>query len=111
MVTISSPVDIDRLFGSADRLASPALLVLAARTPEARDQANGRVLFVAGKKIGSAVFRNRCKRVMRETVRRVGGPWAGWDVALVARRATAQAAPLELDQALTHALERLGIRP
>lgn len=110
MVTISAPSDIERLFTSGMRASSPSLLVLAARTPEARDQNDGRVLFVAGKKAGHAVFRNRCKRVMREAVRRTGGPWPGWDVALVARRATAQAGPAELDRALDAALARLGVR-
>lgn len=111
MVTISAPADIDRLFTSGKRAGSPTLLVLVAQTPEARDPHHGRVLFVAGKKIGPAVFRNRCKRVMRDAVRRAGGPWDGWDVALVARRATAHAAPTELDRALGEALGRLGVRP
>lgn len=66
-------------------------------------------MFVAGKRLGGAVWRNRAKRVMRDAVRRAGGPWAGFDVALVATRETAQAAPGELDSSLGQALRRSGV--
>jgi len=69
----------------------------------------GRVVFVAGKRLGGAVWRNRCKRVMREAVRRADGPWQGHDLALVARAGTAGARSDELDEALRGALRRLGV--
>lgn len=107
MRTITAPSEIDRLFAGGRRVAHPALLVLAlptqARVPE------GRVLFVAGTKLGSAVVRNRSKRVLREAARRAGAPWMGWDVALIARTETAQASPDLLDSALERALRKLGI--
>ncbi len=100
--------EIDRLFAGGRRVSHPALLVLGAPTPEHAAQ-GGRVMFVAGKRLGGAVLRNRCKRVMREAVRRSGGPYAGWDVALIARPATAEASAGVLDQALERALKTLGI--
>jgi ribonuclease P protein component len=106
MRTITAHAEVDRLFTEGGRAAGSTLLVLAVETPEARDP-NGRVLFVAGKKLGSAVVRNRSKRVMRAAVGRVGGPWAGWDVALVARARTRDARPEEIDAALVAAIETL----
>jgi ribonuclease P protein component len=106
MRTITAAREIDRLFTEGRRAADRDLLVLIAPTPGARDP-HGRVLFVAGKRLGSAVLRNRCKRVMRAAVDRVGGPWPGWDVALIARSGTATAAPSALDGALKAATRGL----
>lgn len=66
-------------------------------------------MFVAGKRLGGAVWRNRAKRVMRDAVRRAGGPWDGFDVALVAKRETGQASPGDLDGSLDQALRRSGV--
>lgn len=108
MLTITSSSDIDALFREGQRAAHPLLVVLAGPTPAGRP-AQGRVVFVAGKRIGDAVLRNRCKRVLRETVRRAGGPWPALDVALVARAETGAARPEALDAALGRALKRLGV--
>jgi len=69
----------------------------------------GRVMFVAGKKLGNAVVRNRCKRVMREAARHAGAPWPGFDVAVMARIGTATAGRDELTSALDRLLAKLGI--
>jgi len=110
MKTITAHAEIDRLFAGGRRVSHPALLVLALPTPEARDP-QGRVLFVAGTRLGGAVVRNRSRRVLREAARRSGAPWPGWDVALVARNNTAAAGPATLDEALLRALGALGINP
>jgi hypothetical protein len=47
--------------------------------------------------------------VMRESVRRSGGPWRGFDVAIVARKDTATAPPERIDGALTAALRKSGV--
>ncbi len=103
--TITSAGDIDALFKQGKRASGKLLAVLCAHTPPGRPPP-GRLLFVAGRKTGGAVKRNRCKRVMREAVRRCGGPWPGMDVALVARPAVADAAPGEVDEAVEHLVER-----
>ena len=108
MRTITAHDEIDRLFAGGRRVSYPALLVLAMPTPEGADR-GGRVLFVAGKRLGPAVHRNRCKRVLRETARRAGADLTGWDVALIARRGTADADPAELDHGYRDALVALGI--
>jgi ribonuclease P protein component len=89
--TIKSSREIDALFGTGSRAAGSHVMVLARPTPQERGP-EGRVAFIAGKKLGSAVSRNRCKRVMREAARRAGAPWRGLDVALVARPSVVTAA-------------------
>lgn len=106
--TIKSSREIQMVFADAKRVAHPCVIALIAATPEGRGQ-SGRVAFVAGKKLGNAVVRNRSKRVLREAVRRAGGPWAGLDVVLVAREATATAAAPILDRALADVLSRAGV--
>lgn len=83
-------------------------MVLTTATPQQRGP-EGRVLFVAGKKLGNAVIRNRCKRVLRDAMRRSSGPWNGHDVALIARIGVATASPATVDAALASALRRAGV--
>jgi ribonuclease P protein component len=108
MRTLKAPGEIDALFRSGRRGSTDLVLVLSARTPDWRGP-EGRAVFVAGKKLGGAVVRNRCKRVLRAAVRRCGGPWSGFDVAVVARAATATASPAALDAALRTALAASGV--
>ena len=109
MGTIKSSREIDQVFRESRRAAHPLLIALVAPTPEGRGP-EGRVAFVAGKRLGGAVVRNRCKRVMRAAVRRAHGPWAGRDVLLIARPRTASASPSSLDAALLGVLTRAGAR-
>jgi ribonuclease P protein component len=108
MRTLRAPSEIDALFKSGRRGSTDLVMVLSLRTPERRGP-EGRVVFVAGKKLGGAVMRNRCKRVLREAVRRCSGPWNGFDVAIIARAATATASPAVLDSALRTALGASGV--
>lgn len=108
MSTIRSSREIDGLFRTARRVAHPLFVVLLDRTPTQRGP-EGRVAFIAGRKLGNAVVRNRCRRVLRESARRCGAPWEGWDVVIVARLAAAAARPSALDEALKSALARVGV--
>lgn len=108
MSTIKASADIERVFQNGQRISSPLFTLLVDETPEQRDQC-GRVAFAAGKKLGNAVLRNRCKRVMREAVRRKGGPWPGYDVVLVARRKVASADVERIDGCLDELICRSKI--
>jgi ribonuclease P protein component len=108
MSTIKSSREIDSMFREAAKAANPVVMVLAAKTPPQRGH-DGRVAFVAGKRLGNAVLRNRCRRVLREAVRRSGGPWPGWDVLLLARPKTAAVGSEELDRGVGAALKRVGV--
>lgn len=106
--TIKSSREIQEIFSAARRVAHPCVIALIVTTPEGRGQ-GGRVAFVAGKKLGNAVVRNRSKRVLREALRRAGGPRSGHDVVLIAREATAHASSAELDKALEDVFGRAGV--
>jgi ribonuclease P protein component len=106
--TIKSSREIERMFGEGKRASTPLLVGISIDNDERRGQ-QGRVAFIAGKKLGGAVVRNRAKRVLRESVRRVGGPWEGHDVALIARAGVPSAPPEALDQAVRNVVRRLGV--
>lgn len=106
MSTIKSSREIDAVFREARRIAHPCAIALVATTPERRDP-QGRVAFVAGKKTGGAVQRNRAKRVLREALRRAGGPIQGYDVVLIATKATGSASAIELDRCMNRLISRI----
>ena len=85
MKTIKSSADINRLFKEGRRVNTPELSLIVLCTEGQHDQ-HGRVAFIAGKKLGGAVWRNKAKRRMREACREVGGPFPGYDVAFVAKK-------------------------
>ena len=45
----------------------------------------GRIAFLASKKVGNAVMRNRARRLMKESVRTSGLDFTGFDVIFIAR--------------------------
>ena len=87
MDIIKSSADISRVFKEGRRygFGSTALMVLK---NDGQHGQRGRVAFVAGKKLGNAVWRNKAKRRMREAYRALGGPWSAHDVIFVAGRRT-----------------------
>ena len=109
MRTITAASDVERLFTQGSRTSAGPLSIVATPSP-AYAGGEGRVIFVAGRKLGGAVVRNRSKRVLREACRRAGGPWAGHDVALIGRGGAATSTPAELDAALASCLRRAGLR-
>lgn len=100
---------MEAIFAAGHRVGSPLAVALILKTPTERGRA-GRVAFVAGKRVGGAVVRNRSKRVLREAALRMGAPWQGADVVLIARRGTADAPPAAIDNAVRSLLRRGGVR-
>jgi ribonuclease P protein component len=107
MATIRSSREIDAVFRAARRASHPLITVLVEPSPDTASR-EGRVAYVAGKRLGNAVWRNRSKRVLREAARSAGGPWPGLDVVLVARPGTAGSTPAEVERALISSLRRAG---
>lgn len=83
METIKSHEDISNLFSQGKRIRTPYLTFIV--SPRKQHDPSGRVAFIAGKKLGNAVWRNAAKRRMREVCRAMGGPWSGYDVIFLAK--------------------------
>jgi len=68
------------------------------------------VAFVAGRRVGNAVARNRAKRLMREAARALYPRFdPGWDMVLVARGRMLQAKAPQVEAALASLVRRAGI--
>ena len=99
---------MERLFREGRRSSSYLLNVLCLPSP-AGSPSCGRLGFIAGKKLGIAPYRCRCKRVMRAAAAELGGPWAGWDVVFVARYKTGRANHDKLLKEMGKCLGQLGV--
>ena len=106
METIKSKREFERVFKGGRRYSHP--LVRATVLLGSSDNL-GRVAFVAPKRLGNAVFRNRCKRVLREAARSCGLPAHEADVILFATRATYGSNPEEVARAMRKLLERAHV--
>lgn len=83
--TIKSKADIEDMFKCGKHVSTKGILFIL--LPERSERGrHGRVAFIAGKKIGNAPARNRCKRIMRHAAVVAGAPWDGLDVVMVARK-------------------------
>lgn len=105
--TLTSKREIERLFESGVTGRTHILTVVARRTDDG--DSPGRVMVVAGRSVGSAVRRNRAKRMLREAVKRADGPWPGCHVAVIAKRPLTEARLEQVDEALRRALKQAGV--
>ncbi len=106
METIKSKQDFQRVFSCGRRYGHPLVRVTVFR---GEDDSCGRVAFVAARRLGNAVFRNRCKRVLREAARASDLPARGVDVILFATHSTYASSPAEVSAALDKLLSKAGV--
>lgn len=105
-IRLRRPADFEQVRRDGQSWAHP-LLVLAAR-PNGRDQT--RIGVVASRKVGPAVDRNRAKRLLRESARRLYPQIPpGWDLVLIARREIVAVQEPQVRAALRHLLERSDV--
>ncbi len=84
------------------------VLIVLPRTD--RLETSPRIGVAAGKKLGSAVMRNRIKRKLREAVRQVyPNVPSGVDVILLARAPIAEASVVQIAAALIETLQRAKV--
>ena len=103
MRTLKSRQDFERAFTQGRRCNHPLIRMVVCDAADEGDP--GRVAFVAAKRLGCAVVRNRSKRVLREAARACGLPVAGHHIILFATHRTRNATPEEMVGALA-ALKR-----
>ncbi len=98
MRTIKSKADFSHVYETGRRYNHPLVRMVICDAVTEGDP--GRVAFVAAKRLGCAVVRNRSKRVLRECARACGLPIEGKDVILFATPRTRTASPDEMVSAL-----------
>ena len=106
--TIKSNADINLLFNKGKRVNTPELSLIVLCNEGQHDR-EGRVAFIAGKKLGNAVWRNKAKRRMREACRELGGPFPGYDVAFVARKNVTEHSYSDIVLHLRNSLQKTGM--
>ncbi len=95
--------DFQRVWDNGKSWSHPLVILRAA----ANDKDTCRFGFVAGKKIGKAVRRNRTKRLLREAVRhRLNSIAPGWDIILISRAGAERAEFKDIDAAVESILKR-----
>lgn len=106
MKTIKSRKEFEKVFVRGKRLNDPLLRIRVLKDDEG---GLDKVAFVAPKRLGNAVFRNRCKRVLRESARECGLPISGTDIILFATRETHDATPHDVSKSLMKLLSKAGV--
>jgi len=95
--------DFRRVRQSGKSYAHPLIVLIT----QVNDEMKTRVGVAAGRAVGTAVKRNRAKRLLREAIRPlIPSLAAGWDLILIARPALASATLTETRQALLNVLRR-----
>jgi ribonuclease P protein component len=115
LVRLKSATDFERVRRDGRSHAHPLVVLIARRRAPDEPQPGGatvdpaatRVGIVAGKSVGTAVDRNRAKRLLREALRARAGQLAGgWDLMLIARRPLAASRLADAQPALEQVLRR-----
>ena len=104
--TLKLNSDFRRTYGRGMSAASPVLV------PYALKNRLGvmRIGITTGKKLGSAVERNRCRRIIRAAFRQLEGECCGgWVVVFVARHKTVSRKSTDIEPVMRKQLEALGV--
>ena len=97
------PADVERVRQQGESRRHPYLILLV--LPNELNVS--RFAFIASRRVGKAVRRNRAKRLLREAVRHQLVKIApGWDCVLIARPALLQAPFAEIETAVWQLLKR-----
>lgn len=105
--SLTSPSDFKNVFRSGSTSSSKYVVV---RYVDRDDRENTRMAFVAGKRLGKAVERNRAKRILRESGRRNRDKIApGYDIVVIARPSLKSKSYWDAEKGLLKALTLGGL--
>lgn len=106
ITTLKLNSDFRRVYGRGRSQASPALV-----TYTLKNRAGiCRIGITTGKKLGGAVERNRCRRVIRAAFRTLAPACGGgWDIVFVARHKTGQLKSTQIEAVMREHLKKAGI--
>lgn len=106
--TIKENYIFRRLYKSKKCYVYPQLVVYVARNKA--DNNVVRYGITSSKKIGNAVLRNRCRRVIRAAFLEISDSLCGgYDIVIVARSRAAYAKSYELVKPISESLEKAGV--
>lgn len=105
--TITSSREISQAFSDGRRVHTRYLTLIV--IPAKQHDHKGRVAFIAGKKLGNAVWRNSAKRRMREIAHSLQAPWVGVDVIFLAKGNITKASYSKVLQACEEVIQREGL--
>lgn len=98
--------DLERLREQGQDFHHPLLVLLI----RANGRPDSRFAFSASRQIGGATVRNRVKRLMRESVRRLQGQIeGGWDCLFIARPGAAEGSLAQIEAAMNQVLDRAEV--
>ena len=105
--TITSNRDYQRIYRRGRSIVSPVLVTYAFKTKNN----NLRIGITTSKKVGKAVKRNRCRRVIRAALAHLqADDNASYDIILVARTRTAYCKKKKKEKAMREHFKKLGIK-
>lgn len=108
VTTICQNTDFRRVYGRGKSCKSPALVVYSLKNRAGIC----RIGITTSKKLGGAVERNRCRRIIKEAYRRLSPECSGgWDIVFVARFKTLRLKSTDVEQAMRSQLRQLGVIP
>ena len=104
--TITSNRDYQRIYRRGRSYVSPVLVTYAIKTKNN----NLRIGITTSKKVGKAVQRNRCRRVIRAAFAQLQADQsASYDIIFVARTRTAYCKSYEVEKAMRDHFTKIGI--
>lgn len=108
VTTICQNTDFRRVYGRGKSCKSPALVVYSLKNRAGIC----RIGITTSKKLGGAVERNRCRRIIKEAYRHLSPECiGGWDIVFVARFKTLHLKSTDVEQAMRSQLRQLGVIP